>query len=303
MQPLDVAVYSAFKMKYRIAQNNWMTNNPGKTMSIYNIAKLSNEAFTFGFSKENIISSFNRTGIYPYNSEIFSNTDFLAALVTDRPIASEVPTEPCSSLSGPPEEISVCSQSPLTGIRPYPKASPRKAGRKGRKRGRCRVLTDTPEKLVIEQQEMAKVKKFRVSKSKKPRKGFKRLQFSSSESDVDDPVYSNSTDDEINMDYDPVLDSLEKDINIGDYLLTRVAGKKAIHFYISEVLNVSSKDEFEVKFLKRVGANKFVHGNEISDILLSDVECKLPQPISTGGSERQITQLSFQVDFNSYNVK
>lgn len=48
-----------------------------------------------------------------------------------------------------------------------------------------------------------------------------------------------------------------------------------------------------MKFLKRIGdSNKFIYGAEKSyDILLSDIECKLPHPMYAGGSERQISQL------------
>lgn len=42
--------------------------------------------------------------------------------------------------------------SPLYAIRPLPKAGPRSEKRTGRKRGRTRILTDTPEKLLVEQE-------------------------------------------------------------------------------------------------------------------------------------------------------
>lgn len=37
LQPLDVGVYGPFKHYCATAQDNWMRNNPGKTMSIYEI--------------------------------------------------------------------------------------------------------------------------------------------------------------------------------------------------------------------------------------------------------------------------
>lgn len=139
------------------------------------------------------------------------------------------------------------------------------------------------------------------------RKGNKRPspeQNSSSESDNDELVLSSTTDDD-SVDYDHTTDVLEEEIKKGDYLLTKVSGKKTTHFYVSEVVDVLANDEFQVKFLKCIGDNnKFAHGTGDSyDICLSDIEFKLPHPISTGGSERQITQLIFKVDFTSYNVK
>lgn len=36
-------------------------------------------------------------------------------------------------------------------VKPFPKAPARKGGRGGRKPGRCRILTDTPEKQEVEE--------------------------------------------------------------------------------------------------------------------------------------------------------
>ena len=45
MQPLDVTVFGPFKTLYSRALDGWMRSNPGKTVSIYQIAGLVNEAF------------------------------------------------------------------------------------------------------------------------------------------------------------------------------------------------------------------------------------------------------------------
>ncbi len=45
MQPLDVTVFGPFKTQYSRALDGWMRSNPGKTVSIYQIAGLVNEAF------------------------------------------------------------------------------------------------------------------------------------------------------------------------------------------------------------------------------------------------------------------
>lgn len=39
MQPLDVAVFGPFQTYYRAAHDSWMTRNPRKTFSIYNVAE------------------------------------------------------------------------------------------------------------------------------------------------------------------------------------------------------------------------------------------------------------------------
>lgn len=67
LQPLDVAVFSPFKNHLKLAFNNWITENPGKTISIYDIAKLSATAFDEAFSRKNILAGFKKTGISPFD--------------------------------------------------------------------------------------------------------------------------------------------------------------------------------------------------------------------------------------------
>jgi hypothetical protein len=77
LQPLDVAVYGPFKFYYNKSIANWM-------ITIYNIAHCMKEAHTKALTPINIHSGFRKTGIYPFNREIFSEYDFLMSAVTDR---------------------------------------------------------------------------------------------------------------------------------------------------------------------------------------------------------------------------
>lgn len=96
MQPLDVGVYGPFKAKLKVAFNDFMLSNPGKTITVYDIPKLTNIAFTNSFTIKNIVSAFKTTGIYPVNQLIFSHDDFDSSYATDRPepAALEVPALP-----------------------------------------------------------------------------------------------------------------------------------------------------------------------------------------------------------------
>lgn len=85
LRPLDVGVYSPFKTRYRIAMNEWMLTNAGTTVTIYHIAQFVNNAYLAAFSPHNITQGFYKTGIYPLNSCIFKEDDFLPSFVTDRP--------------------------------------------------------------------------------------------------------------------------------------------------------------------------------------------------------------------------
>lgn len=59
--------------------------NHGKTITIYQIAELLGKAYPLAFIPNNITSGFRSTGIWPLNRQIFSDDDFLASAVTDRP--------------------------------------------------------------------------------------------------------------------------------------------------------------------------------------------------------------------------
>ncbi|KAG5865176.1 hypothetical protein JTB14_004038 [Gonioctena quinquepunctata] len=85
MQPVDVAVYGPFKARYKVALNNWLISNPGKTVSLYGVAGSVNAAYSESILIHNICKSFLKTGIYPLNSSIFTEDDFLASSVTDWP--------------------------------------------------------------------------------------------------------------------------------------------------------------------------------------------------------------------------
>ena len=98
MQPLDVGVYGPFKRNFNTACESWMLSHPAKTITIYDIAELSGQAFGEAFSHCNITSSFNAT--HPMNRNIFPDDAFLSAAVTDRCVDVNTPaTEPAASTS------------------------------------------------------------------------------------------------------------------------------------------------------------------------------------------------------------
>ena len=84
LQPLDVGVFGAFKKFYSSFCNEWHLSHPGETLSLYYVAGLSNKAFVKSCTLENITSSFRSTGIFPFNSEIFTEDEFLPSTVTDQ---------------------------------------------------------------------------------------------------------------------------------------------------------------------------------------------------------------------------
>ena len=85
LQPLDRTVYKPLKTYYNAGASAWMTTNPGKSMTIYDVPELVGYAFPKAMTPENIQSGFRVSGIFPYNRNIFTDDEFLPSQVTDRP--------------------------------------------------------------------------------------------------------------------------------------------------------------------------------------------------------------------------
>ncbi|CAB3253349.1 unnamed protein product [Arctia plantaginis] len=186
-----------------------MVSNPAKTVTIYEIPKLAAKAIPPAFKLQNIQRGFVKPGIWPFNSNIFSDEDFACSSVTDRCLPEEdnVPTEQSISdqpvmeqpstenkqsledrtssnlkVTGP-SQLESPSRSQTRGtvnvtpdlVSPYPKAGPRKLHGMKRKRGKTRILTDTPEKRLIEMEEEERQKKSKIKELNKNRKCSKNI--------------------------------------------------------------------------------------------------------------------------------
>lgn len=192
LQPLDVGVYGPFKKYLSSAQDAWLRNNAGKTMTIYDIPAIVNTAYPLAMCPTNILNSFRRSGIFPYNRHIFTDSDFAPSYVSDRPCPIDEPVIPAQEgsvqhngnsteaaeqaiivnpLNNQPRQDldkaipgSSGSFSPHL-VKPLPKAGPRKNQLKGRKRRHTAILTDTPEKEALEKEN--NLRKEREHKKKK----------------------------------------------------------------------------------------------------------------------------------------
>ncbi|WP_341658274.1 hypothetical protein [Blattabacterium cuenoti] len=91
-------------------------------------------------------------------------------------------------------------------------------------------------------------------------------------------------------------------VSKGTFLLVKLAGRKHVSHFVAEVLCVLEGEEFEVRYYKRVGRKFIIEKEDVYTISASDVVLKLPSPISVGASERQLSHISFDIDFNAYNV-
>lgn len=79
LQPLDVSVFGPFKTYLAKEMDNWLTNHPGSRITEYDMAPIIKNTLIKAFTPINIIKGFEKTGIYPYDPDVFQESDFEAA--------------------------------------------------------------------------------------------------------------------------------------------------------------------------------------------------------------------------------
>lgn len=77
---------SQYRGLSKLDMNEWMLSNPGKTVAIYQVGK---ETYQSAFNPQKITLGLFKTEIYPLNSNIFNEEEFLYSHVTDRPDPSQ----------------------------------------------------------------------------------------------------------------------------------------------------------------------------------------------------------------------
>ncbi|XP_053403159.1 uncharacterized protein LOC128558274 [Mercenaria mercenaria] len=73
-QTLDVAISGPFKKMYSQECQKYMKLNPGINITKYSIAELTSKPYLKALTPENLISAFRRTGIFPFNNFVISDS-------------------------------------------------------------------------------------------------------------------------------------------------------------------------------------------------------------------------------------
>lgn len=126
MQPLDVGLNGPFKAYYNSAVDSWLRRNPGKPMTIYNVAECVGQAYQKAMTPVNIAAAFKKCVIFPYNADIFEEIDFMPSEVTNREQpepSSELPVSASGELTGR-EQPGPSSEFPVSASSDHPRHQP-----------------------------------------------------------------------------------------------------------------------------------------------------------------------------------
>ena len=124
LQPLDVSVYGPLKKHYSAAVNEWNLSHPGRRITIYDLPACFARSFYKAFSYDNIVQGFKSAGVFPLNSDIFTEEDFLPSTVfkppqppanlANRSITYEEEHIPEDTLQQPDGAEACCLPTPMT---------------------------------------------------------------------------------------------------------------------------------------------------------------------------------------------
>lgn len=179
LQPLDVSFMSPFKLYYSQEVETWLSNNPYRALSCYQIGELMGKAYAKCATLQIAVSGFKKCGIFPFDRNRFCDADFIDVEATlpgpsvNTPSENEPliePPEPVASTSKAPEEGNSSRQniSPFA-LRPLPKL-PKKSSmtQRGRPAGKASVVTSSPYKSNLEKEiEGALNKENKIQKERK----------------------------------------------------------------------------------------------------------------------------------------
>lgn len=293
------------------------------------------EAYPLAFTPRNCISGFRSTGIFPFNSNIFNDDDFIASTVTDIQIINkgglnednlkqtidnnqvmiDMPSTSARDENSVNQNLLVLP----TDLKPFPKVTASHENRKfQKKKKKSEILTNTPVLEKLEEDEKLKhARKSSLNKNvgvkrnlgdslKSCTKPQKKRKLSESSSSNDESI-EHLTDSE---DIDIFAQSEEEDNLMNDlstitkdsFVLVKFPTKKTVKYYVGRILNKLDNDEFDITFLRRNGSN-FIYPNvpDISTVPAHDIILHLMQTEKLGGTSRRAL-FSFPVDLRSYNV-
>ncbi|VDI00073.1 Hypothetical predicted protein [Mytilus galloprovincialis] len=92
LQPLDIGCFGPLKACYNREAQLFMRKNPGCKITRYNIGQMSCSPYQKGLSAQNLISSFRKSGIYPFNPKAVDTSELAPATIYPAATSDEAST-------------------------------------------------------------------------------------------------------------------------------------------------------------------------------------------------------------------
>lgn len=139
MQPLDCGMFSPIKAHYVSKYSTWMKNNAGKVFELHHVPHMVEQCLDEGVTPKIIKKAFERTGIYKFDPDVFTDNDFIVAemcnKVLDEIEGDEVEGERVIAVLEPstPAAKTPCLQSLSNSVGPVQPGQIRKKSKRGPK--------------------------------------------------------------------------------------------------------------------------------------------------------------------------
>lgn len=159
LQPGDVSFMKPLMTYYADETRKFLRTNPGKVVTIRQIAPLFGAAFIRAATTSTALNGFKKTGIWPLDPNIFTDIDFMPSTTTDIEILESSTSNNDEELPTPVPGSSTSSsfgEKTLQEIMPIPKVQAQSAPRASRKRGATAILTLSPYRQSLQETEDSK---------------------------------------------------------------------------------------------------------------------------------------------------
>ena len=107
LQPLDVGVFKSFKSNFNKTCTKYMSDHPGRVVTVEVLASLVSEAYAGSFTPVNIMKGFKKTGIWPINPGEVTDRQ----IIPSKALSSKKTPEPSSPTTH--DTVTENQQSPL----------------------------------------------------------------------------------------------------------------------------------------------------------------------------------------------
>lgn len=182
LQPLDVTFFGPLKAAYNNECNKFLKSHPHQKITLFEIAELFNRANMRVSTPEKGVKGFEKTGIWPFNPDVFTEADFLPAeLRTEQTVEEETPrettpTDPINVASEDEQHVNEIPQNPVQvagcsrdrsfgELLPLPEAKTT-TRKTSRKRQHSEIITSTPTKDNLVEKANRKQKKVAIIANK-----------------------------------------------------------------------------------------------------------------------------------------